>query len=230
MLYRRGRPTSVVLLLLMVVPQLSLPLSGHSPLGLHHLFRLVGAARGLVALGGVEVLQVRRGVGAAAAGVVKVGHRVGARAGAGGRASVWRRGEKGQGSVGQGSSASARPVPSSILTEGWGCSGGAGIVRGLTTGPGASKHLAALDQVVDGTVDLWGGCQCVCSCVIPSLLSRVMFSGAMRTRVGRSGSPREHRTASECSSRMSRTVELMGKGGGLLAGDGGAGTWRRVRG
>ena len=56
MLYRRGRPTSVVLLLLMVVPQLSLSLSCHSPLGLHHLLRLVGAARGLVSLGRVEVL------------------------------------------------------------------------------------------------------------------------------------------------------------------------------
>lgn len=62
MLYRRGRPTSVVLLLLMVIPKLSLSLSRHSPLGLHHLLRLVGAARGLVALGGVEVLQVRLAV------------------------------------------------------------------------------------------------------------------------------------------------------------------------
>ena len=94
MLYRRGRPTSVVLLLLMVVPKLSLPLSGHSPLGLHHLFRLVRAARGLVALGGVEVLQIRRGV--RAAGIIEVGHGVGARTGTGGRASVWRRGSEGQ--------------------------------------------------------------------------------------------------------------------------------------
>lgn len=186
MLYRRGRPTSVVLLLLMVVPQLSLPLSGHSPLGLHHLFRLVGAARGLVALGGVEVLQVRRGVGAA--GVVKVGHRVGARAGAGGRASsVWGRGES---SVsGQASSAAARPAPSNILTEGWGCSGGAGMKRGLTTGPGASKHLAALDEVVDGTVDLWGELVS-CSCVVHRCCLLSCFpapctpeSGVMRTPV-----------------------------------------------
>ncbi len=60
MLYRRGRPTSIELLLLMVIPKLSLPLSCHSPLGLHHLLRLVGAARGLVALRRVEVLQVGR--------------------------------------------------------------------------------------------------------------------------------------------------------------------------
>ena len=62
MLYRRGRPTSIELLLLMVIPKLSLPLSCHSPLGLHHLLRLVGAARGLVALRRVEVLQVGRRV------------------------------------------------------------------------------------------------------------------------------------------------------------------------
>lgn len=71
MLYSRGRPTSVILLLLMVVAELALALSRHPPLGLHHLFRLVGAARGLVSLGGVEVLEVRglmtgAGVGAGA--------------------------------------------------------------------------------------------------------------------------------------------------------------------
>lgn len=59
-LYRGGRPTSVVLLLLMIVAKLALPLSRHPPLGLHHLLRLVGAARGLVSLGGVEILEVRR--------------------------------------------------------------------------------------------------------------------------------------------------------------------------
>lgn len=90
MLYRRGRPTSVVLLLLMVVPKLSLPLSGHSPLGLHHLFRLVRAARGLVPLGGVEVLQIRLRVRAAR--IIEIGHGVRAGTGAGGRASVWRQG------------------------------------------------------------------------------------------------------------------------------------------
>ena len=58
MLYRRGRPTSVVLLLLMVVSELSLPLGRHPSLRLHHLLRLVGAARGLVPLAGVKVLEV----------------------------------------------------------------------------------------------------------------------------------------------------------------------------
>lgn len=59
MLYNRGRPTSIVLLLLMVVAQFALPLSCHSPLCLHHLLCLVGSARRLVSLGGIEVLQTR---------------------------------------------------------------------------------------------------------------------------------------------------------------------------
>jgi hypothetical protein len=153
MLYRRGRPTSVVLLLLMVVPQLSLPLSGHSPFGLHHLFRLVGAARGLVPLGGVEVLQIRARVRTGAAGIAAEVRGDGMRpgVGAGGRAAVWRQGSKVSGS---GSSLlAARPVPG-VLAENWVHFGGAGKGDGLTTAPGASKHLAALDQVVDGTVDL----------------------------------------------------------------------------
>jgi len=87
MLYRGGRPTSVVLLLLMVIPKLSLSLSRHSPLGLHHLLRLVGAARGLVALGGVEVLQVRLVVVSAL--LAEVGRRVWSRARAGSHARVW---------------------------------------------------------------------------------------------------------------------------------------------
>jgi hypothetical protein len=86
MLYRRGRPTSVVLLLLVVVPKLSFPLGGHSPLGLHHLFRLVRAARGLMSLRGVEVLQVRAWVRTAR--ITKVSHRVWARTGSGRRTSV----------------------------------------------------------------------------------------------------------------------------------------------
>lgn len=57
MLHRRGRPTSVVLLFLMVVPQLALALSRHPSLGLHNLLRFVRASRGLVALCRVEVLQ-----------------------------------------------------------------------------------------------------------------------------------------------------------------------------
>lgn len=61
MLYRRGRPTSVKLLLLVVVAQLALPLGRHPPLVLDHLLRIVGAARGLVSLGGVKILKIRRG-------------------------------------------------------------------------------------------------------------------------------------------------------------------------
>jgi len=89
MLYRRGRPTSIVLLLLMVIPKLTLPLSRHSPLGLHHLLRLVGAARGLVSLGRVEVLQV--GALVTTPGVAKVGAGVRTGAGACGHAAIFER-------------------------------------------------------------------------------------------------------------------------------------------
>ncbi len=57
-LYRRGWPTSVILLFLMIVAKFSLPLSCHPPLGLHHLLRLVGAARRLVTLRSIEILQI----------------------------------------------------------------------------------------------------------------------------------------------------------------------------
>ena len=87
MLYSRGRPTSVVLLLLMIVPKLSLPLGRHSPLGLHHLLRLVRAARGLVPLGCVEVLQVR-GLVRTTHITAEVGGRVRAGVGAGHSAGV----------------------------------------------------------------------------------------------------------------------------------------------
>ena len=79
MLYRRGRPTSVILLLLMVIAKVTLPLSRHPPLGLYHGLCLVGAARGLVSLGGVVVLEVGLGVVAGVA-AAKFGHRVGTRA------------------------------------------------------------------------------------------------------------------------------------------------------
>ena len=62
-LYRRGRPTSVILLLLMVVAQLSLALGCHSSLRLHHLFGLIRASRWYMSLAGIEVLQVRPGEG-----------------------------------------------------------------------------------------------------------------------------------------------------------------------
>jgi hypothetical protein len=61
-LYSGGRPTSVVLLFLVVVSKLALPLSRHSSLRLYHLLCLVGSARRLVSLGRVEVLQARSGV------------------------------------------------------------------------------------------------------------------------------------------------------------------------
>jgi len=54
--YRRGWPTSIVLLLLVVVAQLSLTLSRHSSLCLHHLFGLISTTGRYMPLVGVEVL------------------------------------------------------------------------------------------------------------------------------------------------------------------------------
>ena len=70
LLERRGRPTAVILLLLVVVAELALALRRHAPLGLEHLLGLAGAARRLVPLRRVEGLQVRRGEGASVAAEV----------------------------------------------------------------------------------------------------------------------------------------------------------------
>lgn len=72
----------MILLLCVEVAELPLPLSCHPPFRLHHLLCFVGAARGLLALGVVEGLEVRVGM-AAAAGIVEMVHGVGARAGGG---------------------------------------------------------------------------------------------------------------------------------------------------
>jgi hypothetical protein len=82
-LHSRGRPTSVVLLLLMVVAKFSLPLSSHSPLCLHHLLRLVGSARRLVSLRSIEVLQAGASV-TTDARITELGYRV--------RSRAWSRG------------------------------------------------------------------------------------------------------------------------------------------
>ena len=63
----------------MIVAKLSLPLSRHPPLGLHHLLRLVGTARALVTLRGVEALQIRARM-ATGPRVAKIGYRMVARA------------------------------------------------------------------------------------------------------------------------------------------------------
>lgn len=55
-LYRRGRPTSIILLLLVVVTQLSLALGRHTSLRLHHLLGLIRTSRWYMSLVGVEVL------------------------------------------------------------------------------------------------------------------------------------------------------------------------------
>lgn len=73
-LYSRGRPTSLILLLRMKVSKFSFPLCCHPSLCLHHLLRLAGPTRGLVALIGIEALHVGRRV--AAGGVTEVGTAV----------------------------------------------------------------------------------------------------------------------------------------------------------
>ena len=54
----RGWPTSIVLLFLMVVTQLSFTLGCHPSLCLHHLFGLISTTRWLVSLASIKVLQV----------------------------------------------------------------------------------------------------------------------------------------------------------------------------
>lgn len=71
-LYSRGRPTSLVLLLSVKVSQLSLPLCCHPPLCLHHLLRVAGPTGGHLALAGVEALDVGRRM-ASGGGVIEIG-------------------------------------------------------------------------------------------------------------------------------------------------------------
>lgn len=56
--FRRGWPTSIVLLLLVVVAELSLTLCCHPPLCLHHLLGLICTAGWLVPLASIEALEV----------------------------------------------------------------------------------------------------------------------------------------------------------------------------
>lgn len=80
---QRSSHTSIVLLLLVVVTELSFPLGGHPTLGLHHLFRLIGAT--LEALRGVEALETGGGMTARriefAHGVMALGGHVAAHPG-----------------------------------------------------------------------------------------------------------------------------------------------------
>jgi uncharacterized membrane protein YjjB (DUF3815 family) len=74
--FRRGWPTSIVLLLLVIVAELPLALRCHPPLRLHHLLGLVGTTGWLVPLVGVEVLEVGPGEGARIAAEVTAGRVV----------------------------------------------------------------------------------------------------------------------------------------------------------
>lgn len=178
-LERRGRPTSVVLLLLVVVAQLAFALSSHASLGLDDLLGLVGSARRLVSLASIEVLEVGL---VSAAGVAKLSH--GVRAGVHG-AAVWRRGgqelageqtrqtmpwdagireqESQNGHQGppgpQARSPSTRAergsgkAPSPIASAQCRCKGrGRGAIP--LTSARHSEHLATLHQVVHGAVHL----------------------------------------------------------------------------
>ena len=148
-LYRGGRPTSVVLLLLMIVAKLALPLSRHPPLGLHHLLRLVGAARGLVSLGGIEILEIRRG-GARPAIILDRLRALGpARSTGVCGASVSL----------DGCWDVAQPALICILTElgPVSCRAGREGRFELTSATRNPEHFTALDQILDGALNL---CDC----------------------------------------------------------------------
>lgn len=91
MLYNRGRPTSLILLLRVEVAELALPLSRHPSLSLHDLLCVVGASRGLVSLGGVKVLKVGARGARGAARVVKAVDRSGSRTGVVGGSACWKK-------------------------------------------------------------------------------------------------------------------------------------------
>lgn len=71
-LYSRGRPTSLVLLLRVKVSEFSFPLCCHPPLCLHHLLRVAGSTGGHVALAGIEALDVG-GRMASGGGIIEIG-------------------------------------------------------------------------------------------------------------------------------------------------------------
>lgn len=155
MLYRRGRPTSVELLLLVVVAQLALPLGCHPPLVLDHLLRIIGAARGLMSLRGVEVLQIRRGRSRPSVEIDVVWPLRAAR-------TAWVCENGVCQHVTGGLRPSQQHLSSGILTKAALESGRAGRkgwlkLTSTTRGP---KHLAALDQILDGSLDL-----CICEAV-----------------------------------------------------------------
>ena len=227
MLYRRGRPTSIELLLLMVIPKLSLPLSCHSPLGLHHLLRLVGAARGLVALRRVEVLQVGRRVRTAR--ITEVADRVRARSGAAPDATdvyVFPSVDDQIKPSGPPALRAARSIPQLRGR----LAGSAEGRNELTSGSRRAKHLAALDKIVDGSINLWKNqisspslSKCPCSSNVGP------GEGAEFNRVGdprRKGSSRHPRDWTAWFAReMRRTLKLIDKSGGLIARNRGAGAW-----
>lgn len=88
---------------------------------------------------------------------------------------------------GSGSSMSARPAPG-VLTGRWVHSGRAGNRLRLTTAPGTSKHLAALDEVVDGTFNLWNPTVSTCLSICAIFRRRPPICNCI-LESGRRGSP-----------------------------------------
>ena len=94
-------------------------------------------------------------------------------------------------------SMSALPVPG-ILTGTWVHPGGAGRRLRLTTAPGTSKHLSALDEVVDSAFDLWNKTQSACACPDATYPCRTLqFPNFASSRSGIG--PRRGRKGSGCA-------------------------------
>ena len=147
-LYCRGWPTSLVLLLRVEVAELSFPLSCHPSLNLHDLLCLVVAARGLVALGGVEVVEILPL--RAATGFVEVVHGVGAVTAAVGGSGICSERRQGR-FVSGGFHDVCRSTPP--VHQGAGRDGHPGLLWQLTT-TAHSIALAGLLQVFIGAIDL----------------------------------------------------------------------------
>ena len=133
---REGAHTSIVLLLLVVVAQLAFALGCHATLGLHHLLGLIGTR--LVTLVCIVILEIGGGMRAL---IILIGHRV--VTGRHGSRSAWVCWLV----------SSCRGLAVERRTKVWEGARAARHGVGFAT-TATAEHLAALDQVVDGTVDL----------------------------------------------------------------------------
>jgi hypothetical protein len=138
--FRRGWPTSIVLLLLVVVAELSFTLCCHPPLCLHHLLGLIRATGWLVPLASVEALEVGPREGARIAEIAP--GRLVPRRGAS-HAGIWA------GLAWELVSWTRRLTELLREVSGWAAH------RPGVAAAGRAEHLPALDEVIEGTVDLW---------------------------------------------------------------------------